>query len=132
MLKAESKKELETFDVLKWVLASYKTQKNDKISASLPELHDAIYQLTKEHPDLWQDYIFEQRPHFHYCRELEIDLSNLEMAGHLSTPNPELREYGLEEKLIKSFDTYGRPNFSEDELSNFQRMADKLGSLLEN
>lgn len=116
------RREWTAFDVIKGMLAKLDC---DKICAATPAIHRAVHALAQkpEFKDLLAEYTFESRTFFPFSREIETDLSNLEMSGHLATPNPLLREYALTEKLERTFEKYTAQRFTETELAILDDMA---------
>lgn len=112
-----------TFDVLKGILASLGDA--DKISAEMPRVHASIHKLAgrKEFRELLKGYVFDQRSYFPYSRELQTDLLNLELAGHLSVPNPALNQYQLTRKLVQTFAKDKTARFSDRQIDLLERMA---------
>lgn len=115
-----------TFDVLKGILAFLGDA--EKISAEIPRMHASIHKLArkKEFRELLSGYIFDQRSYFPYSRELQTDLLNLEMAGHLSVPNPALNQYQLTPKLVRTFEKHTAERFSDAQAELLKRMAARV------
>lgn len=118
------------FDVIKGMLAKLDC---DKICAATPAIHKAVHALAHkpEFQDMLAEYTFESRTFFPFSREIETDLSNLEMSGHLATPNPLLREYALTEKLRRTFEDYTAERFTQEELRVLEDMAEEFLCQLE-
>jgi len=110
------------FDVIKGIFA---LMSKDSLPASTPLLHDALSRLKERdaYKALLAGFTFEHRGHFPYCRAFHNDLVSLEMSGHLSTLNPDLTEYVRKPKLQGTFNKYGRPRFSPQEMAVLERLA---------
>jgi len=114
-----------TFDVLKGILA---LMPEERLPADTPLMHGAVCRL-RENPDFarfLREYAFERRSYFPYCHTLETDLGNLEISGHLATPNPILREYERTEKLKITFRKHNTSRFSKAELETLKKMAQQF------
>lgn len=122
------------FDVVKGIFALLS---QDSLPASTPLLHGALYRLKEcdAYKILLAGFTFEHRGHFPYCRAFHADLVSLEMSGHLSTLNPDLTEYVRKPKLQGTFNKYGKPRFSPQEMAalkclaaNFEREVQSAGT----
>lgn len=113
-----------TFDAVKGMLAEIMVER-DKIPASEPTLHAALKQLAEqeEYEPFIGNYLFEERGHFPFCRRFQADLSNMELAGLLSSLNPRFADYTFQPKLRKVYEKYTRPRFSKPELTTIKNMS---------
>ena len=119
------------FDVLKGLLALFLKERQKEsdspvqIPVAIPILHRAVYDLSREerYRELLKGYLFEQRSYFPYSRDLETDLFALEMAGHISNPNPSLSEYALSPKILDTYEKRTRERFDEDQTAVLESMA---------
>lgn len=115
----------DTFDVVKGVLAYYP---EDHIPCDVPTLHEAVFNLAKEpkFEAFFHRYHFDKRSHFPFSHDLQTDLMNLEQAGHLSSPNPELRQYERTPKLKATFSKYNRKTFTKVEIRTLHAISKNL------
>ena len=122
----QSSREWGTFDVVKGMLAL--VPEGTSIPASEPVLHSALHRLSHSlaYRTLLSDYVFRRRSYFPFCSEFQTDLTNLEMAGHLSNPNPGLEGYELRPKLRLTFEKYTRRLFSDPEFKALRALSSKF------
>ena len=118
------------FDVTKALFALIRDDLNvSEISARTPDLHDALFLLSKEFPDFLGGYSFDERGDFAYSREFQTHLTALEMAGHLSCPNPDFVGYQIRDKAVRNFTNYTAGLFSSDECDRLRTIAKRMVEL---
>jgi hypothetical protein len=122
IMSIEMKQQWKSYDVLKAMLA---LMGRKGFSASAPRVHQAVYNLAKksEFVPFLGAYLFEQRGNFLFSKELQLDFSNMELAGLLSSPNPDFVNYMVCPKLAEVFETYVKPRFSEDEIEMLSQIS---------
>ena len=116
------KKQWDAYDALKAMLALMESK---EFPSSARVIHSAMCQIQQE-PEFHcfvQEYLFAPRGDFPFSSVLQTDLSNMEIAGLLSSPNPEFVRYTVCDKLDRIFEIYVKGRFTQDELETLTRMA---------
>lgn len=118
------------FDVVKAMLAFLVSMQ--RIPAAVPVIHTALHKLSqkKSYRKYLESYCFDTRSFFPFSRDLQVDLANMELAGLLSTVNPDLTEYLLHDRLSATFERYTKPLFTKEELQDLKRMSEEFGGEL--
>ena len=119
------------FDVARSLFALIKKDLGlDRISAQTPILHDALFKLSQEYPELLGEFNFDQRGDFPYSHEFNGQLVAQEMAGHLSCLSPDFVTYLILPKAMTNFEKYHAKLFSPEEHEVLAKMAKRFSELL--
>ena len=108
----EKTERLTSFDTLIILLVSLK---KEKINVTFTKLNQTIYNLCKNKSYLlfFDDYYFDENSWYYYCRNLEIDLTNLEMSNLIVE---DFRSYKITAKARKAVSKYIRKyNLDKDQ-----------------
>ena len=122
MCNIQEEKQWDAYDALKAMLV---LMEEKEFPSSARIIHSAVCQLQRE-PDFQHfidEYLFALRGDFPFSKDLHTDLSNMEIAGLLSSPNPEFVKYTVCDKLNRVFEVHVKERFSEGELKTLDRMA---------
>lgn len=112
----------DAFEVLEGVLAHIEAS---TMPASVPALHNAFYALAqkRDFKAFVQGYLFQKRTGFYFSERLQTYLENMELAGLISSVNPDFDTYEIRDKLKLSFNEQAKRNFSKLELRALSKMA---------
>jgi hypothetical protein len=115
----------DAFDVLEGVLAHVKA---NTLPASVPVVHNAFYALSrkKNFKPFVQGYLFQKRTGFFFSERLQMYLENMELAGLVSSVNPDFDTYEIRAKLRNTFNEQVKANFSKQELKILSQMAQEF------
>jgi hypothetical protein len=86
-------------------------EERGEFSSSEEKLYNLFFELEKELPDLFSDFVFEERNVHPFSQEVHNALFDLENAGILAEPNPGYLTYvwradreKIKESILKRFD----------------------------
>jgi len=80
------------------ICAALFASEKDSIPTDMKKLHEAIYVLKKEFPDVYKEFTFSTSGTFPYSRLLERVLQRLITSRILKAPNPDYPKFELSEK----------------------------------
>lgn len=107
------------------LLLKIKSDYGSVIPKSNAFMHNAIFNIQSECPDLFEDIIFDESGITPYSDELESILISLESGEVLSTPNPEYRKYEIkDENYLKKNSLSCKVDFSKA-IDIFKRLIEE-------
>lgn len=99
---------------------------NDKI------IHTAIFELKKEYPDFFRDFVFSRGDIYPFSKELERVLFRLQQSRILGTINPTFEFFVFPKKSKEIVLEHFSSKFSHEEKETLSKMSKGLESLLSN
>jgi hypothetical protein len=95
MLKKANLKNNESNILLALILESSKEINSFK--RSWTEIHSFFYQMKKndEFSNLFENFLFDNNGPYPYCEKIDEILSEFQLTGIISSPNPILKEYTI-------------------------------------
>lgn len=91
-----------TLSELCGLLYTIKQNYSNEIPKANAKMHEVIYDIQQECPDLFTELVFDESGITPYSDDLERILFGLEGGGVLCTPNPEYRIYEIKDDAFLS------------------------------
>jgi len=103
---------------------------SERIPTDENKIHNAIFELKKEYPDFFEDFVFSRGDVYPHSKDLERILFRFQQSNILGTMNPTFEIYIFPNKSKKVVLEHLSNKFSHKEKETLLKMSRKLEGLL--